>query len=195
MSCNLPRVWQEDEWLTENPERISEAQVSVNNYLRGSQELYRGKKILHIGTGNSSIARNLDDVFKQIDGVTNTQQELEAGRKIGSDKYKVYLINKYNPDEFSKLDSDYDVIVDVNLKSYACCQEHWLGFMEAVIGKLKIGGRLISHTAGFGGYSTGFDNSLKMEELYLLLEPNCYLFEMKHLADESGYYPFIIEKI
>ena len=67
--------------------------------------------------------------------------------------------------------------------------------MKAVIGKLKIGGRLISHTGGFGGHSsTNFDNSTKIEELYQLLEPNCYLLEIKHRNDENGCYPFIIEK-
>ena len=191
MKCNLPILWKDEEWLTVNPERISGAQVSVNNYLRKSQRLYQGKKILHIGIGNSSVYRELKDVFKQIDGITNTQQELEAGRRL-SDEYGIYLINKYNPDEFKYIDNNYDVIVDVNLKSFACCNEHWLSYLKAVIGKLKVGGRLISHTAGFGGYPSDFDNSMTMNELHKLLEPNCLLFEIKHLDD--GYYTFIIEK-
>lgn len=191
MNCNLPTLWTDEEWLTKNPERVSGAEVSVNNYLKKSQELYQGKKILHIGIGSSLVFKQLHDVFGRIDGITNTKQEFEMAGGL----YKVYLMNKYNEEEFFKIDDDYDVIVDVNLKSFACCSEHWLNFMKAVIGKLKVGGRLISHTAGFGGYGTIFDNSMKMEELYKLLQPNCFLFEMKHLADESGYYPFIIEKV
>lgn len=191
MKCNLPTLWTDEKWLAKNPERVSFAQVSVNNYLKN--KLYQGKKALHIGIGNSSVYKDLHGVFSRIDGITNTQEEFDMG-KILSDKYRVYLINKYNLDELAKIDSDYDVIVDVNLKSFACCNEHWLGFMKAVIGKLKVGGILISHTAGFGGYGTIFDNSVKMEELYQLLEPNCTLSEMKHLSDNSGYYPFIIEK-
>ena len=193
MKCNLPKVWDDNEWLTKNPERISPVQLSVNNYLRSSQRFYKGKKILHIGIGNSSIFKDFNDVFQQIDGITNSQQELEAGKQL-SDKYRVYLLNKYNLEEFGKMDNDYDVIVDVSLKSYACCNEHWLGFMKEVINKLKVGGRLLSHTGGFGGHAspfTTFDNSLKIEELYQLL-PN-YQFKTE-LNDENEYYPFIIEK-
>ena len=183
-------LWQEEEWLTKNPERISPSQISINNYLKNAKNLYQGKKMLHIGIGNSSIFKELSDVFGQIDGVTNMHQELER-----AGKYRVYLINKYNLDELSKIDSDYDVIVDVSLKSYACCNEHWLGFMKAVINKLKIGGRLISHTGGFGGHaSPNFDNSTNIAEIYQLLGTNCFLFEIKHRSDENGCYPFIIEK-
>lgn len=191
MSCNLPTLWTDEEWLTKNPERISGAEVSVTNYLKKSLNLYEGKKILHIGIGNSSLFKQLRGVFGQIDGVTNTKQELRVGKEAGFEN--IYLMNKYS-EEFEKLGT-YDVIVDVNLKSFACCNEHWLSYFKTVIGKLKLGGRLISHTAGFGGYMsplTTFDNSMKMEELYKLLE-NCFLFEMKHL-DENGY-PIIIEKV
>lgn len=191
MSCNLPQSWQDEEWLTKNPERISGAQLSVNRYLMLAQRLYKGGKILHIGIGNSSVAKELRDIFQQIDGITNTQQEFEMGKSLND---RVFLLNKYNLREFVKIDYNYDVIVDVNLKSFACCEKHWLGFMDDVTQKLNIGGRLISHTAGFGGHGSAFDNSLKMEELYQLLPPDCFLFELKHLADESGYYPFIIEK-
>lgn len=189
MKCNLPQSWQDEEWLTKNPERVSFAQVSVNNYLRDAQGLYRGKKALHIGVGNSSMYKDLHGVFSQIDGITNTKQELEMAKG-----YRVYLVNKYDADEFSKLDGDYDVINDVNLKSFACCNDHWIDFMKTVVERLKIGGRLISHTAGFGGHGSLMDNSTTMKEMYQLLQPSCFLFEMKHLADESGYYPFIIEK-
>ena len=192
MNCNLPKIWDDNEWLTVNPERISPVQLSVNNYLRSAQRLYKGGKILHIGIGNTSIAKEFRDVFKQIDGITNSQQELEAGKQVND---RVYLLNKYDLKEFVKIDYNYDVIVDVSLKSYACCNEHWLKFIEDVLEKLNIGGRLISHTGGFGGHnSSNFDNSTTIEEMYQLLEPNCFLFEMKHLSDESGYYPFIIEK-
>lgn len=193
MKCDLPQLWIDEEWLTKNPERISQAQVDVNTYLRASERLYKGKMILHIGIGNSSIAKELRDVFGWITGITNTKQEFEMGKLNNV----VYLLNKYNLEDFKWIDDDYDVIVDVNLKCFACCEDHWLGFMKEVQNKLKVGGRLISHTAGFGGHrspKTDFDNSNTMEELYKLLEPNCFLFEMKHLSDKSGYYPFIIEK-
>ena len=191
MKCNLPKVWDDNEWLTVNPERISPVQLEVNKYLRSAQRLYKGGKILHIGIGNSSIAKELRDIFGQIDGITNSQQELEAGKQL-SDKYRIYLLNKYNLEEFGKLDNDYDVIVDVSLKSYACCNEHWLGFMNEVINKLKIGGRLLSHTGGFGGHnSSNYDNSLKMEELTQLLEPDSFIFIR---LDSNFDYPFIIEK-
>lgn len=196
MNCNLPKVWDDNEWLTVNPERISPVQESVNNYLKSAQKLYQGKKILHIGIGSSSIFKEFNSVFGQIDGITNSQQELEMGK---NDTYRIYLMNKYNPDEFSTIDSDYDVIVDVSLKSYACCSEHWVGFMKEVINKLKVGGRLLSHTGGFGGHLspfTTFDNSMHLPELYDLIQLDCSLFEIKFKYDEkTGYYPFIIEKV
>ena len=47
-------------------------------------------------------------IFGWIDGVTNSQQELEVGRKINN-RYAI-LLNKYNPEDLKKLDNDYDVI-------------------------------------------------------------------------------------
>lgn len=198
MKCNLPQLWQDEEWLTKNPERISSAQVDINSYLRVVSSLYKGKKLLHIGIGNSSMFRELSDVFEVIDGITNTTQELEVGRKYGSEKdYRIYLMNKHDPEQLAKLD-DYDVIVDTNLKSFSCCTEHWHEFLQGILGKLKPGGRLVSHTAGFGGYISPvygnvMDNSLTMEELGQLLTPTQHLLELRHLQDSSGYYPFMIE--
>lgn len=195
MICNLPQLWQDEQWLTKNPERISSAQVDINTYLKTNG----GGKLLHIGIGNSSMFRELSGVFSQIDGITNVNQEYEVGRKYGSEEdYRIYLMNKHDPKQLATLDNDYDVIADTNLKSFSCCIEHWHGFLRGVLGKLKPGGRLISHTAGFGGYMSPvygmvMDNSLTMEELVNLLEPGQTIIELTNLQDSSGYCPFIIQ--
>ncbi len=192
MTCNLPMLWTDEDWLTKNPDRISSAQVDVNNYLKSLPDYYEGKKALHIGIGNSSMFKELNGIFKQIDGITNTWQELKVGEQLG---YRVYFLNKYDLDELNKLDDDYDVIVDVNLKTFSCCQKHWLGYLTVILRKLKAAGRLFSHTAGFGGYPSTFDNSLTMEELSGLIPPGYILTEMKSLTDRSEYYPFNIRKL
>lgn len=199
MTCNLPQLWQDEQWLTKNPERISSAQVDINRYLRMAEDVYKGKKLLHIGIGNSSMFRELSDVFAVIDGMTNVTQELEVGRTYGSpEQYRIYMMNKHDPDQLATLDHDYDIIADTNLKSFSCCIEHWMSFLEGILNKLKPGGKLISHTAGFGGYMSPIygnvmDNSLKMEELVQLLKPGQNLVELTELQDSSGYYPFMIE--
>ena len=183
MKCNLPTLWTDEEWLTKNPQRISAAQVRVNEYI----EANGGGSILHVGIGDSSLARKVSKLFTQIDGITNTRQEERMGNELGLSNYKIYFMNKHDPIELNKLGT-YDLISDVNLKSFACCQEHWETYLKTILSKLKKGGRLVSHKDGLGGYGTEFDNSLTMYELKHLLTSEYILIE-----DFTGL--FTIEKI
>lgn len=182
MNCNLPTLWTDEEWLTKNPHRISNAQIKVNEYIEANP----GGRVLHVGIGDSSLARKVSKLFTQIDGITNTRQEERMGNELGISNYKVYFMNKHDSVELNKLGT-YNLISDVNLKSFACCQEHWEIYLKTILSKLKRGGKLVSHTDGLGGYGTGFDNRLSIPELRGLLTP-------EYRLKEDGTGLFIIEK-
>ena len=91
----------------------------IYNYLRKDKIV--NKKILHIGIGNSHIATKFNN-NNYIAGITIANQEFIFAKKLKLNNYKVYMINKYSKKLKILSKNKFDIIIDTNLKSYACCQ-------------------------------------------------------------------------
>jgi len=93
----------------------------------------------------------------QIDGVTIIEEEIEKAaeaRILYKKDYRVFDFNKYNIRNLNILDNDYDLIDDISLKHYACCDKHWREYFNAIIQRIAPGGILITHTQGFHKHSS-----------------------------------------
>ena len=78
--------------------------------------------ILHVGIGNSYVASKLNS-FSKIDGISISNNEIILANNLNIKNYKGYFFNKLENNVFSNdLFTKYDVIIDVNLKSYCCCE-------------------------------------------------------------------------
>ena len=78
--------------------------------------------ILHIGVGNSHIAKNLKS-FRKIDGISISGNEINYANNLNIPKYKTFFYNKLEKDVFLNNEFEkYDIIIDVNIKSFCCCQ-------------------------------------------------------------------------
>ena len=82
----------------------------------------KSKKILHVGIGNSYLAKNIVK-YSKIDGITISGNELKKAESFNLTNYKTSFLNKYSKDSFreQRLNNSYDLIIDTNIKSFACC--------------------------------------------------------------------------
>ncbi len=119
----------------------------ILNFLQNKISINK-KKILHVGIGNSYIEENLKN-FNRIDGVSLSGSEIINGQKKNINNYKIYFLNKFSKRTlFNKKLSHYDIIIDVNLKSYACCDIAFNHLFKQYLKMLKPKGIIISGKNG-----------------------------------------------
>ena len=140
-------------WENRNP---TNDEVEILDYLRNNFS-NQNLNILHIGIGSSFIANNLKNISK-IDGITISQNEILNANKLNIQNYRTFLINKHQKDFLelilSKFNSKYDLIIDVNLKSFSCCQ---LSFEKVINNYSKLlnkNGLILSGTDGMNWTGT-----------------------------------------
>ncbi|MGH8079844.1 MAG: methyltransferase domain-containing protein [Lysobacter sp.] len=125
----------------------TEDQAAINRWLE--QADLTGRDVLHIGTGNSSVARLLAGTARRIASVTVARNEWEHGRTLGLQDYSVHLLNKHSlafAEQFAP--ASFDCILDNNLASFACCQRHLERYFEALVRLLKPDGFVLTHWLG-----------------------------------------------
>jgi len=130
----------------ENKEATND-EKDVLTYLK-KYNLFDKKKILHVGIGSSYIAKNLQN-FKKIDGISLSKSELDLAKKYNINNYEVFFQNKYCQTNILNKDlSSYDLIIDVNIKSFSCCDKAFENLFETYSKILNTNGIIISSKAG-----------------------------------------------
>ena len=129
-------------------------QRAIGDYIAEKSEDYIGKTCLHIGTGSSSIAINHHNKFTHIDGLTICPDEFKFANDLQIPNYTNYLINKYKLEELSVL-GEYDVIIDNNIKTYMCCDDHYMDYFNWILDSVASrNGEIITHTSGYYQHTT-----------------------------------------
>ena len=122
-------------------------EIEIVNYLNEnnfSPEL----KIFHTGIGNSYVALNVKK-FEKIDGISISKNEVDYANNLNIKKYNTYFLNKYCYDAFSEKDySSYDIIIDVNLKSFSCCERAFEKLFSNYVSMLREDGKIITGRKG-----------------------------------------------
>ena len=127
--------------------KITNDEKYILNFLQKKITLKR-KKILHVGIGSSYLEENLKNFYK-IDGITLSGSEIINARKKKIRNYKIYFLNKFSEKSlFNKKLCCYDIIVDVNLKSYACCDIAFNHLFKQYVKMLKTNGVIITGKNG-----------------------------------------------
>src|SRR4030095_9842729 len=139
----------EQPWVT----RISEAvdwtqQETTRDQARIEDVLdtmaMTGTSILHVGVGNSKFAQRFASRVRRLDGLTVHQNEKTHADALGIPNYTVYMLNKYSPEFVSVITNTYDVIIDNNLPSFACCQYHFAVMFENYLQVLNSPGQILT---------------------------------------------------
>ena len=127
--------------------KVTSDEKCILNFLQNKISINK-KKILHVGIGNSYIEENLNN-FNRIDGVSLSGSEIINAQKKKIKNYKIYFLNKFSKRTlFNKKLSHYDIIIDVNLKSYACCDIAFNHLFKQYLKMLKPKGIILSGKNG-----------------------------------------------
>jgi len=88
---------------------------------------------LHIGIGNSSLAKKFAHQVKRLDGITVVDEEVDTAPKI--ENYRVWWCDKHSP-EFLTAER-YDVIIDTTPAGHACCFKHFKDYLRMAFQMLR----------------------------------------------------------
>jgi chitin disaccharide deacetylase len=108
----------------------------------------RGKYLLHVGIGNSSLAQRFAKMAAWIDGITISRAEKAHAESLCIPNYTVVVASKYDPAFSGSLPRKYDFIVDNNLSSYACCKKHFQKMMGSYARLLNPKGMILTDRRG-----------------------------------------------
>jgi hypothetical protein len=107
----------------------------------------RDKRVLHIGIGNSGLARRFHRRVKEIVGTTIDEPEMKVARSLDFPNYTSILHNKYSG-EHGIVPGRFDFIVDNNPTSPCCCFRHLAELFDFYAEKLADGGQVVTDRQG-----------------------------------------------
>lgn len=105
--------------------------------------------MLHVGAGNSSVARLSASRARWITSVTVSENEKLVADSLALANYSCALINKYSTSFSNSVEAaPYDFILDNNLASFVCCQRHFETYMRGLVSLMAEDGILATHWLG-----------------------------------------------
>jgi len=107
-----------------------------------------GARVLHVGVGDSGLARRFHGRCRSIDGITVAENERLHADELKLPNYKVYRVNKFSREFTLTLEPGYQLIIDNNPASYACCAYHFAAMMENYRWAVAPGGALLTDQRG-----------------------------------------------
>jgi len=107
----------------------------------------RDKRLLHIGIGNSGLARRFHRRVMEIVGTTIDEPEIKVAGTLGYPNYSIVLHNKYSGDS-GKLAGKFDVIIDNNPTSPCCCVRHLAALFSFFEDRLSSSGQIVTDREG-----------------------------------------------
>ncbi len=126
---------------------VTNDEIDILNFLN-SKKNNKNLNILHVGIGNSFLASKLN-YFKEIIGITISQNEINYASNQNILNYRYFFLNKYKANSFEVFENKkFDIIIDTNMKSFSCCDEAFLNLFSQYVNLLKNNAYIISHTNG-----------------------------------------------
>ena len=123
-------------------------ELDIIKNIEETKSIKTKSNILHIGIGNSFLAKKFSEKYL-ITGLTVSKKEIKKAKTLNLSNYEVFLCDKYSKNfELNFKNKKFDLIIDTNLKSYACCQKSFDYFMKNLISILKIDGLIITSING-----------------------------------------------
>lgn len=107
----------------------------------------RTKRILHIGVGNSALARRFHNRVREIVGTTIDEPEIRVARALSIPNYSCILHNKYSGRD-TDISGKFDFILDNNPTSPCCCIRHLADLFSFYATKLNPSGMVVTDLGG-----------------------------------------------
>ena len=104
------------------------------------------QRILHVGVGNASLRQRFG--IRVAQALTKDGGEAKNAEKL---RLPTLICNKYDIASYAaELRAPFDCIVDVNIRSYACCDVHFREYIELMRKSLSPRGVLLTNRRGLG---------------------------------------------
>lgn len=107
----------------------------------------RGARILHVGIGNSGLAKRFHRRVGEIVGTTIDDPEMQVARAFSLPNYTFVLHNKFSGRN-DVVKGTFDFILDNNPTSPCCCIRHLAILFEFYAEKLASGGQIVTDRQG-----------------------------------------------
>jgi hypothetical protein len=107
----------------------------------------RSDRILHIGIGNSGLAKRFKARAGEIVGTTIDEPEMRVAGTLGLPNYRFLLHNKYSGGA-DRIPGRFDFILDNNPTSPCCCFRHLSDLFDFYVEKLAEDGQIITDRQG-----------------------------------------------
>ncbi len=132
-----------------------------------------GASLLHVGVGNSQLAKRFSPYVGHITGITVSDAEKQHADSLGLPNYEVHLLNKYSAN-LGTLPHRYHFILDNNLAGFACCQKHFGWMMKNYVKLLATQGQIFTDQRGMDWvvgdprWKLTFEDLVRLEQKYPL---------------------------
>ena len=125
-------------------------ELAITAFMKAEPQRFSGKHLLHVGIGNCHLPTELAAGLAGYVGITISRPEIDLFEHnfAGVKHARVLLLNKYDPRMYAALTGQFDIVVDINLRGYACCEKHFRDMMTFFYAKLKRGGTLVTTERG-----------------------------------------------
>jgi hypothetical protein len=127
-------------------------QLRAERYIHGFD--LRTKRILHIGIGNSGLARRFHSHAQEIVGTSLDQPELKLAQQLKYPNYHVVRHNKYSGST-NEISGRFDFIVENNPTSACCCIRHLAELFHFLVSTLANGGQIVTDRVGLAWIPEG----------------------------------------
>lgn len=140
---------------------VTRDQQAIEEYLQ--HKITPKDQLLHVGVGNSHIAKLFSLHSSRIDGITIVKEEKAYADSLSLANYHPYVMNKNDHTSLSKLSGNYRYIIDNDLAAYACCKTHLKEMITRYLLLLSPQGEILT-----GKISTNyFDSGIPLPQWYL----------------------------
>ena len=157
-------------WVDHTRDETTVDQARIEDVLEGME--LAGRAILHVGVGNSGLAKRFAPLVELIDGLTVSEPEKAFADALEIPNYTVYVLNKYSREFLLHIDNRYDYVVDNNLASFACCKYHFFRMLDNYLWCMKPGARILTDQRGMDwtveddpNWRLSYDDLVGLEEL------------------------------
>jgi hypothetical protein len=114
----------------------------------------KNNRILHVGVGNSGLAKRFHNRVKEIVGTTIDYPEMEVADSLKISNYQVVMHNKFFGDTLDVL-GKFDFILDNNPTSPCCCISHLADLFDFYVRRLAPGGQIVTDLGGLSWVPDG----------------------------------------
>jgi hypothetical protein len=127
--------------------KVTNDEIDIIKFLN-SNLIKEDLDILHIGIGNSLFASEIKH-FNEIIGISISQNEIDKSSLMHIPNYHSIFLNKYQKNAFDIFDQKkFDLIIDINIKSFACCDNAFDNLFNQYLNLLNKNGKIITHING-----------------------------------------------